>query len=187
MLFCLRCKRLNSAGSSYCQGCNGTFGCRLCAKKKHVAAMTAQFCPVCGSDKLSTPVFYLPFGWLTRLIAWGLFGAVGWLLWRAVAGAVSGAASGAFGSSLPTVSSRALICLLENVISWLVCLSVLWLIVLSLLPPDIAKSLGKTLKTGANALGLLLRLVVAVIRLALVLIRMLLGFIQGNRRPPIEK
>lgn len=181
MILCLRCKRLNSAGSSYCQGCNGTFGCRLCTKKKHIAAMTAQFCPVCGSDKLSTPVFYLPFGWLTRLIAWGLFGAVGWMLWRAVAGA----ASGAFGSSLPTVSSRALICLLENLVSWVVCLSVLWLIILSLLPPDMAKSLGRTLKTGANALGLLLRLGLAMIHLAL--IRMLLGFIQGGRRPPIEK
>lgn len=183
MLLCLHCKRLNRAGSLHCQGCNGTFGCRLCAKKKHVAAMTADFCPTCGSDKLSTPVFYLPLGFVTRLAAWALLVVIGWLVWQLAVGKIGHSPL----SALPLSIARHLRvwgCVLQNVATQGVCLAVLWFIAMALLPPSITKPLGHILKMSVQVFKLCCQGMLAVGRFALAILRLLFGLVEGRRPPP---
>ena len=176
MLFCLHCKRLNGAGSFYCQGCNGTFGRKLC-KKKHVAAMNADFCPVCGSDKLSTPVHYVPLGCVTRLLAWAVTALALWASWRLGAPLIQ--------SQLPaTLSSQTLLCLAQQLLAWAICLAVLWLVLVVMLPSEMTKILGKTLKAGASIARLLLSGIVALLRIILGVFSFLFRLVEGRRDPP---
>jgi len=143
MKLCLRCRALSPADSLHCVQCSGTFGCRLCDKKKHVAPMSALRCPICGTDKLSTPVFFLPLGWLVRLLSWCVMGAALYALLVFVRWLGHSA-------HLPVAWSRWALCLESNLFGWgatLLVLWVFWMIFLDLLPPDLAKPLRSVTKT----------------------------------------
>jgi hypothetical protein len=178
MILCLNCKRLNSAGSIHCQGCSGTFGRRLC-KKKHVAAMNADFCPICGvgSDKLSTPVHYVPLGCVTWLVAWGVAAVALWSGWRLGAPLVQ--------SHLPgTLSSQTLACLVQQLLAWAIGLAVLWLVLVVMLPSEVTKALGKMLKAAGKLVSLFFSGIVALLRVTLATVGFLFRLVGGPRAPP---
>ena len=76
MRLCLGCKTLNRTDAHYCEGCSRSLGCKVCRRCGHTNSMTGQFCAACAAPRLTTPVFYLPLSWLTRLLILGL----GWAL-----------------------------------------------------------------------------------------------------------
>lgn len=143
MKLCLGCKALSPGESLHCVRCSGTFGCRLCDKKKHVAPMSALRCPTCGTDRLSTPVFFLPLGWLVRLLSWCVMGGLVYALFLFARGMGHNA-------RIPPAGSHWARCLESCLFSWcaaLLVLWVLWIVVLDLLPSDLAKPLRTVAKT----------------------------------------
>ena len=73
MILCLRCKRVWAKGSVFCGSCGGALGKRICPDG-HESHITAKFCTVCGSPKLSkgSPSLDL------RLVSWCVLASTVW-------------------------------------------------------------------------------------------------------------
>lgn len=68
MILCKRCRRVWASGTTYCQNCGGSLGSRICPDK-HLNALDARFCRVCGSYRLS------------RGVPSANLSVVSWLIW----------------------------------------------------------------------------------------------------------
>lgn len=71
MRLCLSCRFVSPAGSLLCGRCGRSFGGRLCPRH-HLSPAGSQFCVQCGKKELTDPTLFLPLGWLSRLLAWGV-------------------------------------------------------------------------------------------------------------------
>ena len=126
MRLCLHCKTLNRFACQYCEGCGRSLGCRVCRQCGHANSMTSRFCASCASPRLTTPVFYLPLSWLTRLLVL----AFGWALVVRVGPMVT--------PLWELVWARAVCWAKIAFMAW-IALTCGWLLVLSLLPDKSAK------------------------------------------------
>lgn len=92
MRLCLSCRFVSPAGALRCGRCGRSFGGRLCPRH-HLSPAGSQFCVECGRQDLTEAALFLPLGWVSRLVAWGLVlavvsllahhtGGVAGLLWR---------------------------------------------------------------------------------------------------------
>ena len=71
MRLCLSCRFVSPAGSLLCGRCGRSFGGRLCPRH-HLSPAGSQFCVQCGKKELTDATLFLSFGWLSRLLAWGM-------------------------------------------------------------------------------------------------------------------
>ena len=204
MWLCLRCKRLNRSAppgsdNHYCEGCAGTRGCRLCEKKKHLNSVTASFCSVCGSSKLSEPVSALPLGCLPRLLSWllliwlgrALLQGLPALLNKGWPGAVQVALFGS-GAAPPGQSLGQLLGLFLNrigglVAAWTALALLLWMLgtlLLTLLPDEVAQPLQKAAqRLWRGLIGGIAILLSGTLRLLGKTARLVFELVE-DRRPP---
>jgi hypothetical protein len=163
VILCLSCFSLSPAGSLFCQGCGRSFGARLCgSKKRHRNHPAAQFCSQCGSDNLTDPTLYLPFGCVTWILSWALVFLIARWLWPHL----RAAAGWAFNNIAGLIC-----CLLNYAIYWSVLLLMIYLF-LTLIPGEAGKHLRQVF---SQVLRLIVRLTAYTIKAVFSLLRAIVG------------
>ncbi|MDQ3815863.1 MAG: hypothetical protein M3347_18295 [Armatimonadota bacterium] len=159
MILCLSCYSLSPRGATFCQTCGKSFGARLCSSKsRHRNHVGAQFCATCGSQRLTEPTLYVPFGCLTWLVSWLLLYLLVKWLWPYISQVVGWL----FQPMFPLFT-----CLIGYGIYWAMVAGVIYFF-LSLIPGDV----GKLLRQGFSAsLKLLIRLTLSTLKVAATLVR----------------
>jgi len=71
-----------------------------------------------------------------------------------------------------------------KLVAWAICLTILWLTLVTMLPSEATKALGKMLKAGAKLTGLFFSGIMVLLRIILAAVSLLFGLIEGRRTPP---
>lgn len=135
MRLCLHCKTLNRSSSVYCEGCGHSLGCQICRQCGQSNSMTAQFCASCSSRRLTMPAFYLPLTWLVRLVLLAVVCAVAFWI-------------GPIAQPFWDSTWQQIICWAKITLTIWFCVTVVWLLILSLLPDKSAKFFRNFSKHG---------------------------------------
>lgn len=144
MRLCLSCYRLSPGGSLYCGNCGRSFGGRLCPAR-HISPVTSAFCVQCGSQQLTAPTWYLPLGWMSRLILLACVSFIGRWLWlnRSLVG--QALASGFTWGLIhllnlqPRAAGQMIACDARIALNWLI----LFVIALALVPGKVGKKVRR--------------------------------------------